>query len=166
MREYDESLAEMKKKLEKIEWEAPEYEFHKKSPDWFWTLGIITLALFLSAVLLHNLLFGFLILLSGFSIALFAARRPSIVPFRINAQGIHIGKKIYPYENLKCFWVDYEPPYKKELIVESKKAFMPHITIMTGEADPVKIRNYLLKFIKEEKIEESLTSSVARLLGF
>ncbi len=156
----------MKKNLEKIEWEAPEYEFHKKGPNWFWALGIITLALFLSAILLHSFLFAFLILLVGFSLALFGARKPNIVSFKINAQGIHIGNRIYPYENLKCFWVDYEPPYKKELIMESKKTFMPHITIMIGEADPVKIRNYLLRFLKEEKIEESLTSSVARLLGF
>jgi len=69
----------MKKILEKIEWQAPEYEFHEKRPDWFWTLGIITLALFLSAVLLHSFLFGFLILLAGFSLALFGARKPNIV---------------------------------------------------------------------------------------
>lgn len=153
-------------KIKSIEWQAPEYEFHKKSPDWFWTLGIITLALFLSATLLHSLLFGFLILLAGFSLALFGARRPSIVSFKINTQGIHIGNRIYPYENLKCFWVDYEPPYKKELIIESKKTFMPHITIMIGEADPVKIRNYLLQFLKEEKIEEPLTNTIVRLLKF
>jgi hypothetical protein len=156
----------MKKKLEKIEWEAPEYEFHEKSPDWFWTLGIITLALFLSAVLLHSFLFGFLILLAGFSLALFGARKPNIVSLKVNAQGIHIGNRIYPYENLKCFWVDYEPPYKKEIIIESKKTFMPHLTIMIGDADPVKIRNYLLKFLKEEKIEEPLTSTIARVLRF
>ena len=154
------------KNLEKIEWQAPEYEFHEKSPDWFWTLGIITLALFLSAVLLHSLLFGFLILLAGFSLALFGARKPNIVSFKIDTRGIHIENRIYPYENLKCFWLDYKPPYKKELIVESKKTLMPHIAIMTGESDPVKIRNYLLQFLKEEKIEEPLTSSVARLLGF
>jgi len=156
----------MKKKLEKIEWVAPEYEFHKKSPDWFWTLGIITLALFLSTILLHSFLFGFLILLAGFSLALYGARRPNIVSFKISTRGIHIGSRIYSYENLKCFWVDYEPPYKKELIVESKKTFMPHINIILGDADPIKIRNYLLQFLREEKIEESLTSAIARVLGF
>jgi hypothetical protein len=156
----------MKKKVEKIEWEAPEYEFHEKSPDWFWTLGIITLALFLSAILLHSFLFGFLILLAGFSLALFGARKPDIVSFKINAQGIHIGSRIYPYENLKCFWVDYEPPYKKELIIESRKTFMPHITMIIEDADPIKIRNCLLQFLKEEKIEETLTNIIVRLLRF
>ena len=157
---------EMKKKLEKIEWQAPEYEFHKKGLDWFWTLGIITLALFLSAILLHSFLFGFLILLAGFSLALFGARKPDIVSFKINAQGIHIGSRIYPYENLKCFWVDYEPPYKKELIIESRKTFMPHITMIIEDADPIKIRNCLLQFLKEEKIEETLTNIIVRLLRF
>jgi len=156
----------MAKNLEKFEWSALEYEYHEKTSDWFWALGIITLALFLSAIFLKSFLFGFLILLAGFSLALFGARKPNNINFKIDVQGIHIGETIYPYENLKSFWVDYQPPYKKELIIESQKTFMPHINIMLGEADPVKIREYLLKFLKEEKIEEPLTLTIARFLKF
>lgn len=156
----------MKKKLEKIEWQAPEYEFVKKSPDWFWGLGIITLALFLSTLLLKNFLFGIFILLAGFSLALYASRRPNIVSFSVSPRGIQIGNRIYPYENLKSFWINYNPPYKKDLIIESKRTFMPHIFIMLEDADPEKIHNLLSQFLKEEKIEESLIDSVFRLLGF
>ena len=28
----------------KIKWNAPEYEFHEKSTEWYWALGIITAA--------------------------------------------------------------------------------------------------------------------------
>lgn len=156
----------MAKKLEKIEWQAPEYEFQKKNPEWFWALGIITLALFLATLLLHNFLLGLLVILAGFSLALYAGRRPNIVSFKIDVQGIHINDKMYPYENLKSFWLDYQPPYKKELIVESKKTFMPHLNMMLEETDPVKVRSYLLQFLKEEKIEESLILTIARFLGF
>jgi hypothetical protein len=156
----------MAKDEKTIEWSAPEYEYHEKSSDWFWALGIITVGLFLSAILLKSFLFAFLILLSGFSLALYSARKPNNISFKINVQGIHIGETIYTYENLKSFWIDYEPPHKKELIVESKKTLMPHIAIMLGEADPLRVRDYLLKFLKEEKIEEPLTTSIARFLKF
>lgn len=154
----------MKKPLDKIEWQVPEYEFHQKSPDWFWALGIITIALFFSAIFLRSFLFGILTLLAGFSIALYGARRPSIVSFGVGPRGMQIGDRIYNYEDLKSFWVNYNPPYKKELIIESKKTFMPHIVIMLGDTDPEKIRDYLLQFLKEEKIEESLMMTIARLL--
>jgi hypothetical protein len=154
----------MKKPLAKIEWKAPEYEFHQKSTDWFWALGIITIALCVSAFFLHSFLFGLLALLAGFSLALYGARRPNIVSFSVGPRGVGIGNKIYDYENLKSFWLNYNPPYKKDLIIESKKTFMPHITVMLGDADPEKIRKYLLQFLKEEKIEESLMMLIARLL--
>ena len=38
----------------KIKWSALEYEFHEKTPEWYWALGIITAALVLAAVILHN----------------------------------------------------------------------------------------------------------------
>jgi hypothetical protein len=152
--------------LEKIEWSAPEYEYHEKTSDWFWALGVITLALFLSAIFLGSFLFGLLVLLAGFSLALYGARKPNVVNFKIDVQGIHIGNTIYNYENLKSFWLDYQPPYIKELIIESQKTFMPHINIMLGDIDPLKVREYLLKFLKEEKIEEPLTATIARFLKF
>jgi hypothetical protein len=154
----------MKKPLDKIEWQAPEYEFHQKSPDWFWALGSITIALFFSAIFLHSFLFGILTLLAGFSLALYGARRPNIVSFGLGPRGIQVNKRIYNYEDLKSFWLNYNPPHKKELLIESKKTFMPHMVIMLGDADPEKIRNYLLQFLKEEKIEESLMTTIARLL--
>jgi hypothetical protein len=147
-----------------LEWSALEYENKKKSPDWFWTIGIIIIALFVSSILLKNFLFGVLVLLAGFSLALYGVKKPSIVFFGIGPKGIKIANNIFNYENLKSFWVNYDPPRVKELIIESKKTFMPHITIPLDDADPVKVREYLLKFLKEEKIEESLIITIARLL--
>lgn len=156
----------MEKLLEKIEWKAPEYEYIKKSPDWFWAVGIITIALLVSAFFLKSFLFGFLVLLAGFSIALYGAKKPSIVSFSIGPRGVKIGEMLYEYGNLKKFWVNYDPPQKKELLLESKKTLMPHITIPLADENPEEIRNYLVKFLKEEKIEESLIMTIAKLLKF
>jgi len=35
---------------------------------------------------------------------------------------------------------------------------------MLGDADPEKVRRYLSKFLKEQKMEESLITAIARLL--
>lgn len=147
-----------------IEWQAPEYEFYKKTADWYWAVGIMTVAASLSATLLHNFLFAFLALLAGFSIALYGARKPDIVLFSITPEGIHIKNRVYLYENLKKFWINYNPPDKKELIIESKKTLMPPITILLENTDPQKARACLLRYLKEEKIEEPLATTLAKLL--
>ena len=149
---------------QKLEWQAQEYEFHKKSPEWFWALGVITLALVLAAVILKNFLFAALSVLSGFSLALYGARKPRIVAFKIDSRGITVGDKLHDYQSLKKFWINYNPPHKKEMFVESKKTFSPLITIELGDIDPGMAREYLLRYIKEEKIEEPFITTLARLL--
>lgn len=157
---------EMIPSVESIEWRAPEYEFRKKSTDWFWSFGIIAAAFIFSSIVFKNILFAVLILLGSFSLVLYAVRKPMIISFVLMPKGIKIGNKIYDYENLKSFWINYDSPQKKELLIESKKTFMPIIRVLLDDTDPEKIRNYLLKFLKEEKIEESLITTIARLLGF
>lgn len=149
---------------QKLEWQAQEYEFHKKSPEWFWALGVIALSLVLAAVILDNFLLAVLVALGGFSLALYGARKPRIVAFKIDPRGITAGDKLYDYESIKKFWINYDPPRRKEMFIESKKTFSPLITIELGDADPETVRNYLLRYIKEEKIEEPFITTLARIL--
>lgn len=145
---------------------APEYEFHEKTAEWYWALGIITAALVLAAVVLRNFLFAVLAVLAGFSVGLYGARRPRIILHEINSGGVSLGNKNLNYENISHFWVNYNPPLKKELILESKKTFSPHTVMLLGNADPEQIRRYLLQYLKEKKIEESLVAVIARVLKF
>ena len=109
----------------KIKWSALEYEFHEKTPEWYWALGIITAALVLAAVILHNFLFAVLVVLAGFSVGLYGTRRPRMTLHEINSGGVSLGNKNLNYEHIDHFWINYDPPAKKELILESKKHFPP-----------------------------------------
>ena len=150
----------------RIKWSAPEYEFHEKNSEWYWALGIITAALVLAAVILHNFLFAVLVVLAGFSVGLYGTRRPRIILHEINSGGVSLGNRNFNYENIDHFWINYNPPAKKELILESKKTFSTHTVILLGNADPEQIRRYLLQYLKEKKIEESLVAVIARALKF
>ena len=150
----------------RIKWSAPEYEFHEKNSEWYWALGIITAALVLAAVILHNFLFAVLVVLAGFSVGLYGTRRPRIILHEINSGGVSLGNKNFNYERIDHFWINYNPPAKKELILESKKTFSTHTAVLLGNADPEQIRRYLLQYLKEKKIEESLVAVIARALKF
>ncbi len=156
----------MKNKLETIEWEAPEFEYREKTADWFWIVGIATITLIILAFFFKNMLWGILATVGGFSISLYGAKKPATVKFKIDPKGIRVGDRMFEYENLESFWINYDPPQKKELIVKSKKTFMPYTKIMLRSEDPEKIRGYLLQFLDEEKIEESLTQTIMEIMKF
>lgn len=149
-----------------ISWQAPEFIFYKKSADWFWAVAIITIALVVGAVLIKNFLLGAIVGISGFSILMYGAKKPDIINFSISHQGIQVGNKFYLFENLKYFWIDYNPPHAKHIILESSKLLMTHLSIPLGDTEPEVIREILLQFINEKKIDESFSETISKFLKF
>lgn len=164
----DESRIEENKQTEilSVSWQAPEYEHFEKSPDWYWAVAIISLGFLTLAYILGNFILGGLIFLLGFVIMLLGAKRPKIIKFSIDYRGIGINNRLYLYEHLKYFWLNYDPPKEKELIVVSKKLFIPRIHIHLAENDPNKIREFLIRFLEEKYEEPSFIDAVAKLLKF
>jgi hypothetical protein len=149
-----------------LSWETWEYEFREKSPDWYWMIGIASIALIAVAIYMQNILFAIIIMLGAFSFALLSARHPNHVVFAITSRGIKINNSIYHYKDLDSFWIEYDPPHKKELIIISQRAIMPHIAIPLADTDPNEVRTHLLKFLEEKPHEESLTEILMRFIGF
>ncbi len=149
-----------------IQWEAYEFEKYEKGPGWFIVLGIFALIIFTIVLLMKNFIFAILIILALFTIFIYALKEPRLVTFKISGKGITIDTKIYSYEELKSFWIFYEPPQIKELSLKSKKLLMPLIKIPLEEQSPTLIRGALIKFIPEQKQEQSLIDIVARNIRF
>ena len=87
---------------------------------------IITAALVLATVVLSNFLFAVFAVLAGFSVGLYGARRPRITLHEINSGGVSLGNRNFNYENIDHFWIDYNPPAKKNLFWNQKNFFRPH----------------------------------------
>ena len=149
-----------------LKWTAPEFKQYKKNQSWFIVAGLIAAGLFIWALLTKNLLFALLIGLSYFSITVFALKNPREINLAITAKGIKIDKTLYEFDNLKSFWIFYEPPHVKELSLRSKKTIMPYIKIPLGKQNPVEARRLLLKYLPERKHKESLIDNFARSLRF
>ena len=157
---------ELKTSLPFIKWETLEYEYIPKSNNWFWSVGIITLGIMFASVLLGNVLFAILVLIGGLAVIIYGARKPKKVAFSFTSRGLQIDKRLFLYENLRSFWIHYDPPYKKLLTIEPKKILIPTLIIPLGDTDPNAVREYFLKFLKEERREESFIQTISRLIGF
>ena len=150
----------------KIEWEAREYEHKERSRDWFWAVGIVTLAVALTSVILGNIIFAILVLTAVFALAIFINRPPEIIHALVDEQGVTRGHIHYPYETLDSYWLDTEHPHPK-IILKSKKLFMPLIVVPIGEkADAERLDQALAKFLKEEFHPLPFVEKVLEYLGF
>src|SRR3989339_740914 len=91
---------------ETISWETIEYLHREKTNDWYWIVGIITVSVALIAIILNNVIFAILIIVSSFTLSLFASKKPEIITIEIGETGITVGKNNYPYKELESFWIE------------------------------------------------------------
>lgn len=150
---------------DKIQWEAYEYNHKEKGSDWFWAVGIMAFSLAAAAIIFNNVIFGIFIILSAFTLCLFAARKPAIINIEINAKGIIVDKRIYLYNALDKFYVS-EDNHGNVIILKSKKSVLPYVIVPAGEIDPEEIKDFLLKYLDEEEMSIPLTDTIMEYLGF
>lgn len=148
-----------------IKWQAPEDNFEPKSPDWFWAVGIIAFSVAAAAVFMNNVLFAVLIVLSAFTIFMFAKRQPVIIEIEINESGIRSGKSYYPHASVKAFWVE-EREKKPKLFLKTDRVTFPFVTILIEKINPERVRVALADKLVEEEMHEPLSQKIMEYLGF
>ncbi len=155
-------------KSKKISWEAYNHIKIEKSADWYWIVSIIAIAGAVLSIYFNNLLLAVLILIGTFAIFIQNKIEPKMTDYEINRRGIMVGDTIYLYSSLESFFVIDEDGWDRDrLLLKSEKLFMPLITIPLGEdSNPDEIRDYLLEYLNEEQIEESLIEKIALVCGF
>lgn len=150
---------------EKLEWSAFEYEEKERGKDWFWALGIIVVTSSITSIIYGNYFFAALLFLSGLLLGFFAIKKPEIITYELNNQGLKIRTHLYPYERIKSFWVQTE--IKPMLFIKSERAFMPVISILIEDVLAPEIRSIMLsKDIPEEKMKEHPSLKIMESLGF
>src|SRR3989338_698485 len=114
-------------------WDAPEYEYYEKTTDWYWWVGLIAVILLGIGVWQKSFLFAVLVLLSWFTIALYAVRKPQLITCAIAERGLVVGTKLYLWQDIKSFWIFYNPPSHRDLSIASKKQLSPSLRIHLGD---------------------------------
>ena len=148
-----------------VTWEALEHHHGAKGGDWLWALGIITLGAFVAALLLGNLLFAIVIVISGIVIGILASREPKVVPYAVTQRGLRIEDRLYPYSTLECFYIDEEDPLGPTLLVKSEKTLMPLIVMPLPEEYLDEIEDLIGSRLPEVHLEEPLFHKILEIFG-
>lgn len=153
------------KKTNQISWEAPEFPYYQKGTAWYLTVILISLAILAYAFWKKDyLMFATLLILSAVIVAL-AQKKPKTFTITLSGQGIHLNRDLYPYKNLKYFWITYQPPEIKTLNFETTSYFNRDLAVQLGDEDPNAIREFLLQYLPEDsEKEESFAERLQRNL--
>jgi len=150
---------------ELVSWIGVDASSREKTTEWYVVLAIFVVAFVFIGVIFSNFLLSLLAIMSGAALTLVGSRKPFEVHATITAEGIIVEDTLHRYEDLKSFWIFYEPPYVKELSLTSKRAFATHVRIPLGDINPALIHETLIPFLKEVREEESFADIVARRIG-
>ena len=148
-----------------ITWQAPTHIHKEKKLDWYWVIGIITLALAAVAFMFGEVITGLFIIIAAVALVLHASHPAHLVSYEINDRGLRADDTLYPFLTLESFCIphDHVPP---RLLIKSRKVFMPLIVIYIEEVDPEEIRAVMLKYIAETEHHEPLLKLLLERFGF
>jgi len=151
-----------------LEWEGREYDHNPKDSDWYWALGIISVAGTVAAVLFGSYLLALLIVIAAAAFALHAAKKPPLHRFRLVEQGILIGDELHPFERMISFSVleDVEGEFPPMISIKTMSWFSPHLIIPLEGVDADAIYAYFLQHVDEDEHHHTFTDLVAAWLGF
>ncbi len=152
-----------------ISWQAYEYFHEPKTSDWYWALGVVSIAIAGAAVIFGNIIFALLVIISAAALAMHAHKEPKLVEFELNEKGVRIEKTFYPYSTLESFAIEThetEMGLFAKLFIKSKKTFMPLIIMPIAEIHPEDVQEYISIFLTEEEHRESMPEKVMEWLGF
>jgi len=155
----------LSKKPPQISWQAPSFYFNPQKR--YLSLLIIALALGGGGLLFfgQDMLTSIFLLLSSLVLILYSNKRPEMSNVSIDQRGVAIGNAIYYYKDLKSFWINYDPSSLKELSLESKRWYLPYVTISIENNNPLLVRSLLISFLPEREHEHSLVDIIARKIG-
>ena len=150
-----------------ISWHAREFVYYEKGFMWYAivTIGAV-LALIYSVWVKEPLMFVTL-LISYFLWVFYARRQPQQTLITLSGKGVTIGRDVYPFSNLRMFWILYEPPTVKTLNFETTNYLNHDISIQLENQDPNEIRELLLQYLPEDPHrEEAYHEKLFRKLKF
>ena len=147
-----------------LSWEFPETENQEKSRGWYFLVTLFFFGLALFALFSKNYLF-LIFLILFFAILVIEWRRPiETKTIEIFEEGIEVANKFYDWDDLETFWIIYQPPKIKKLYLNPRGTLNLEFSVPLEEQNPVKIRDLLRSYVKEDldRKSEPLYDSIRR----
>ncbi|OGE79127.1 MAG: hypothetical protein A2751_05815 [Candidatus Doudnabacteria bacterium RIFCSPHIGHO2_01_FULL_46_14] len=150
-----------------IIWSAPEFIHYPKGPKWYLVLGIFGALLvgyfFFKKDFLTAMMFILLFLMAFF----FSRAKPRQMRIILGPRGVTMNDSHIPYQQVKTFWLVYEPPDIKTVNFETSAYLNRFLTLQLEDQNPSEVRDFLLDYLPEDlDREERISDKISRTLKF
>ena len=150
-----------------LSWKAPTHEYTERSPDWFWALGLLSLAGAGISIFFSNVLLAVIIGLGAVCFALLALKPPKLCTITITNEGVQVEEALYPLRSLISFWIDEVSRETPQLIIGTRSFLNPVLVLpLEPHVSIEELREHMLTLIPEEEQYESMFSHLASFFGF
>ncbi|XKT75326.1 MAG: hypothetical protein ACJKSS_00860 [Patescibacteria group bacterium UBA2103] len=149
-----------------LSWSTQERRSKERTPDWYWVLAIIAVALSVASILFGNVLFAVVIITGAIALGFATTGARSDYVVSLTNRGVLLDSTLYPYENITSFCIleyEHEDPV---LSLRTNSIFAPQLSIPLIDVDPYDVYEILEHFLEEDLHEEDLFERLVDFLGF
>lgn len=151
---------------EPVQWTASEFVAHQKNSSWYALLGgAAAVAAVLVYLLTRDKITVAMILIAAIAMGIFAGRKPRTLQYQLDASGVRIAQKLYPYGLFKSFSVIDEGPLSSIVLMPLKR-FMPSISMYYEPSDEAVIVNMLSAYLPYEERQRDAVDSFMHRIRF
>ncbi len=149
-----------------LAWQFPEWRQVTRGTTWWIIVIIITAILLVYSIINGNFLFA-IIILAGLIIIWTDSRRvPRMLDLAIHQQGLVLGQRFWSWRELNYFWLVYKPSEIAAMYIQPKSIWQPRLGIPLNNTNPLKVREVLKKYLREDLEREDIpvSESLSRML--
>ncbi|MDQ5930951.1 MAG: hypothetical protein QG674_116 [Patescibacteria group bacterium] len=151
--------------MKPLSWKTLEFEKKDKSPDWVWTVGLVSVLSSVVSFFYGNIFFGIFLIIAGVVTIIYALKHPKELSITISELGISINEELIEYKNITSFWLD-ETGKEVKLLLLVKTSFMPTLSLPLEGVSASQVREAIAPYAKEEELRESRSVALFDRIGF
>jgi hypothetical protein len=116
--------------IQPVNWQAPEYVQHDKSPLWYIFFAVIVCVFVGAAIFLQAWTFVVLIPVMAVALMVYTHRPPHVINYALSEKGLYINDMLHPMGEFKAFSVAQSAnPQQNQLVLIPVKRFRPSLTV-------------------------------------
>ncbi|HJP96860.1 MAG TPA: hypothetical protein VJ843_05845 [Candidatus Saccharimonadales bacterium] len=149
-----------------VNWTASEFIAHDKSSTWYMVLAaVIVVLMALSYFLFHDVIATISIVFLGVIFGALASHKPRVLEYRIDPSGVHIGPKVYQYDQFKSFGVVREGAFSNVTLMPLRR-FSPSLTVYYPPEDEEAIVNAMADYLPMADVPNDAIDRFLRTIHF
>lgn len=148
-----------------ISWEASEYVHNDKGAMWLVGLGLVGLVFAAIALFLQAWTFLIMIIVACVAMGVFAFRKPHVLQYTLNDNGVQIADKTYHYSDFRAFGIMQEGAFFTMTLIPVKR-FAPALSVYFAEEQGEDIVDIVSAHLPMEHIEPDIIDRLMHRLRF